>query len=104
MIRMAYLDDRLLQRELEKDYLSRMDVEYLNKKWREAKEKYTELRPLTYSVKQLLISPFGILLLIAERYKKVMDDVDDDERRNEIYKHLRNKVFVYPGKRHNDLS
>lgn len=102
MIRMAYLDDRLLQNELEKDYLSRMDVEYLNKKWREAKEKYTELRPLTYSVKQLLISPFGILLLIAERYKKVMDDVDDDERRNEIYKHLRNKVFVYPGKRHND--
>lgn len=100
---MAYLDDQLLQKELEKDYLSRMDVRALNEKWREAKENFTELEPLTYSVRQLLISPFGILLQIADKYKKVMDSIGDDERRKEIYKHFRNKVFVYTGKRHNEM-
>ncbi len=102
MIRMAYLDDQLLQKELVKDYLGRMDLNDLSKKWREAKEKYTELKPLTYSVRQLLTSPFGILLQVAGKYNKVMDSIAGDERRKEIYKYLRDNVFTYTGKRHND--
>lgn len=103
MIRMAYLDNQLLRKELEEDYLSRMDVSVLNEKWRVAKEKFTELEPLTYSVRQLLISSFGILLLVAGKYKNVMDSIDDDEKRKKIYKYLRNKVFVYTGTRHDEI-
>ena len=103
MIRMAYLDNIPLRKALEKDYLGRMDVVELNRKWREAKISYPDLAPLIYSVKQLLTSPFGILLQISKVYEKVMNGIGSKDRREEIYTHLRKKVFAYKGKHHNDM-
>lgn len=103
MIRMAYLDDIALRKTIEKDYEGRMDVVTLNGKWRNAKMLYPELIPLTYSVRQLLISPFGMLLQIAKAYERVISGIGSTSRRDEIYSHLRKKVFAYKGKRHNEM-
>lgn len=103
MIRMAYLDNYLLRKSLEKDYVGRMDVVTLNKKWREAKNLYPELTALKYSVRQMLISPFGVLLQIAKGYENVMKGIGSKDRKKAIYNHLRDNVFAYSGKRHNEM-
>lgn len=103
MIRLAYLDDKELQRRLVGEFLQKLDVKNVQKKWDDAKKTYPCLSGLTYTVKQLVSSDFGLLVKYAKEYKKVIQNVTDDNESNEINLHLRDKVFAYKGRRHDKI-
>lgn len=100
MIRLAYLDNKDLCKHLVEEYLQKLDVKEIQEKWDEAKKTYPCLSQLTYTVKQLVRSDFGLLVKYAKEYKKVIKRVVDEERRKKINEHLRDKVFAYKGRRH----
>lgn len=100
---MAYLDDEVLCKELTREYSRKLNTEDLRNKWVVAKGKYPEIAGLSYSVKHLLVSPFATLVVIARKYRKVMELIGDTDKRKEIHDYLKSKVFKYKGLRHDKL-
>ena len=94
MIRMAYLDDPVLNKRIKETYVLLMNTRSLGARWSEAKGKYAELTKFNFSIKELISAPFGDLVMIAKAFDNALKGADD-ERKKEIRTMLATKVFRY---------
>lgn len=94
MIRMAYLDSKDLLTRITEDYVRLMNTRTLREHWREIKNNYPELAGFNFSIKQLLSSPFGELIKMANTFDKALANAGAT-RRKQIKDALKTSVFKY---------